>query len=766
MYYKLAPLILTSSQKSNTYCDIFISQPDAEKEALAGKLFILVEIDSKKSDSLKVLNFIINNLNHNYYQNEKILLRERISTLKVEHIFENALANTNTNLLEFLKREKIKINLKSFSLTAGIIYENILHFSNSGKNKALLIYKKREEENIPEKSKKIIRDSGLKTEYKTVDIVQDCGPDDNIRNENKIFSNVISGPIPTGGYFLFSNETLPEYLSGKQIIEIVTKLPPSGAAEQIKNTLTKLNSYVSFLGLIIKNTAGLKPNYEENYDKKIPRQDSSINLCESESSTEKLLSPSGIISFKRLRSLFEYFTKKSGKKSGQKLLNIKDKILVKKKQSFFSFSKLFSFTKHFFALIFRFILYILAIITNKDRLKKTFINIIDFFKELKNILYNFFSRLKNLNLKNKLLLGSSLIVAVILIISLLYTSDKNKKIETSQELDSLLSELQLKQNQVEANLLYGNESGAKEFLDEIYDLLLKLENFEITDNNQNYKEILEKNNEQLAVVMRMELIENPEELANFSNLNSQASPLNIILINNKIYSGDSSQKTVYKLNIEDKLITAITDINLPISELKFPTNDSSGGIYFYNINNLIKLNDNNGGFSEIEINLPENKVFTASAEYNNRLYFLDNKNNQIYRFSKSPINYTQRDNWLKEEINLENFIDISIDGNIYALKSDGEIKKFDSGEEVSFNLNEVSPKIQQAKKFYVSRNGEYIYTLEPSSSRLIVYNKEGEFLMQYKFSTLDDIKDFKIDEANKNIYILNNSSVYQQKFIH
>jgi len=139
MYYKITSLILSSAQNSGSTNEIFIAQPDANKEALAGKLFALVEINSRRSEVLKIINFLVNGLNHNYYQNEKIILRERISTLKVEHIFETSLAKTNKELNEFLEREKINIPLAAFNITVGIVYENELHFSNLGKNRCLLI---------------------------------------------------------------------------------------------------------------------------------------------------------------------------------------------------------------------------------------------------------------------------------------------------------------------------------------------------------------------------------------------------------------------------------------------------------------------------------------------------------------------------------------------------------------------------------------------------------------------------------------------------
>src|SRR3989339_204102 len=109
MNHKLAQLSLSTSNKAGSTGDIFVAQPDSTKESLAGKLFIIVEINSTKIEGLKIINFLIDNINHNYYQNEKIILRERISTLTVEHIFEAALAKINKNFSEGTRNKRKRI---------------------------------------------------------------------------------------------------------------------------------------------------------------------------------------------------------------------------------------------------------------------------------------------------------------------------------------------------------------------------------------------------------------------------------------------------------------------------------------------------------------------------------------------------------------------------------------------------------------------------------------------------------------------------------
>jgi hypothetical protein len=124
MYYKIASILLNNEQKGGAASDIFIAQPDNQKEALVGKLFILAEIQTQGSDAPKILEFLIKNLDFNYYQNEKVILKERIETISLESIFESALTKTNKDLADFLTQEKIKISPYAFNVTICLLYKN------------------------------------------------------------------------------------------------------------------------------------------------------------------------------------------------------------------------------------------------------------------------------------------------------------------------------------------------------------------------------------------------------------------------------------------------------------------------------------------------------------------------------------------------------------------------------------------------------------------------------------------------------------------
>src|SRR3989339_90899 len=414
MNHKLAQLSLSTSNKAGSTGDIFVAQPDSTKESLAGKLFIIVEINSTKIEGLKIINFLIDNINHNYYQNEKIILRERISTLTVEHIFEAALAKINKNFSEYTRNEK---------------------------------------------------------EYQISEIGKQNENDKNQSASQKLFSNVISGKIPPNGFFLFTNEALPEYIGSNQLIKIITTLPPQGAAEQIKQTLLKINSYVSFSAIIIQSMLGKKT--ESPVLPKTESAQKSINtLNRTEEQTENLLTPSGVINIgKWLKFPLQLFNRVP---KNQNVI-IKDKIFSKKR-TFTKTKKVINAIKNFFIYTFGFLIFLTKNITNKEKLSGIIKNFNQNGGRIKLWIINLIYGIVGLNKKSKIFLILSLIFLILFIFNLSRIKIGQNKQEEKEKYNQLTSLIEQKQNQAEANLLYNNEGGAKKLFDEIDRLINEFPN--------------------------------------------------------------------------------------------------------------------------------------------------------------------------------------------------------------------------------------------------------------------------------------------------
>jgi myo-inositol-hexaphosphate 3-phosphohydrolase len=102
-------------------------------------------------------------------------------------------------------------------------------------------------------------------------------------------------------------------------------------------------------------------------------------------------------------------------------------------------------------------------------------------------------------------------------------------------------------------------------------------------------------------------------------------------------------------------------------------------------------------------------------------------------------------------------VDFAIDGSIYLLKPNAIIKYY-AGTRTEFKTNLIDP-LSDAKKIFTSVETKNLYILEPAKKRVIVLNKQGNLIYNLTNPDWNNLKDFVVDEKNKTVYLLNDSSL-------
>jgi len=754
MYNKISSIILNSG-KSSGFSDVFIAQPDSLKEGLAGKVFIVAEIGAKKNEAKKIFEFLIDSLDENYYDDEKILLRDKIEGLKVENIFEAAIAKTNKSLAEFLLTNKIKINPSLTNISLGVVFENNLYFSTYGRNRAFLIYKQ-------------------KDQYEIINVEANASDTDQLtphdRNSDKasfpppaFFSSVISGSIPTASYFIFTSEALPEYISSRDLIGIITKLPPIVAAEQIKNILSKINSFVPFLGIIIKNTLGLdKQEVYEEIEENLSAHSSISSLNHTEERTEQMLEPAGLINFSKFYKNLQRFIKGLGPKKKHNTQKIKrldsessDKIidnninnqgvdlgkinslglakantfLVKEKMIFKRRPNLFNFN-----------------ISRLSAIVKMFN--VEYFRSLANRTK---ALLRGLSRKNRLLLIFLIGALCVFIMSVTLTNWSKKQTALKNNYNNLVISIKEKQSGIDQFLLYDNEVDANKALKEAWELLGYLPQ-DKKGQIEVYSELESDLKKQADKIQKMVKVDKLEQVNDLSGLQIS----NIVFVDNKIYA-NSSQK-IYEITPQSSE-SAIFEITGSAS-LSNPQFDSKSIIYYWDNDKVIKFDLKTKKSTPLAIS-EELALQSASYKiYGSNLYTLARDSQQVYKSILSGSSYKTRSAWLKENVDLSNVADFFINGNIYLLKNNGQILNFRLGKAEEYKSNPVSPEMFSASKLIIG--SELIYVFEADTSRLaILALKDGHLMSQYQITASEKLKDFAIDEVNKIAYFLADDRIYK-----
>lgn len=743
MYNKIASIILNLA-KANGSGAVHVSQPDAEREKIAGKLFVLAEIEGRKADIDKLLNFLITELEENYYHDEKIFLIGKLEGLKVENIFEAALAKTNKSLNEFIKDHKIKLDPGATDLSVGVVCGSKIHFSSFGRNRSLLIYRRQngfEIINVETDAKQSETKASKDTKKSP--------------SASNIFSSVISGEVPLGSYFVFASESLPEYISGLELVKIITKLPPIVAAEQIKNVLAKINNYVPFLGIIIKNT-NEDPNKKLEEIPSSPKSahNSISSLNHTEKKTEHMLAPAGLINIANIKRNAKDLVSKIGIKiKPSKTAPLKedpsrssDYMNASKKAKLLNLPSSSSFLK-----------------PPKVFLKKSSSNVASGFKSFisftprlfsasfwKGLFTSLKSWFKNLNRKNALLFASLILVLVVMTVSIIRVNKQKQEQADLNNFNITLNEIKEKEVLIDSFLLYNNSDGAINVLSNIENLVADLpekKDYQISakaELNQRVNDLQDK-------ILGIERIGSLEPVANYSELGLKS----IIKTKDALYANSSSN--IYKLNLENSQSESIdteASNNIGLSRLSLNAADKEEIYYLSEDKALILDPKDNSLKTNTLSNYSEDEAYSSFDVYNNWLYLSANNKNQIYRYSTD---FKTRTAWFSEDVDLSSLSDIYIDGDIYTLDSSAKINKYRRGQAIAYENKPPLPQISNARK--IRGDGTSLYVLA-DENRFLVFSKDsGKLNNQYIFNDLN-ITDFSLDKESKSVLLLAGGQIY------
>ncbi|MCF7820793.1 MAG: hypothetical protein K9M44_05015 [Candidatus Pacebacteria bacterium] len=731
MFNKIAGFTLNSTEKNNSFTETYISQPDSAKERLAGKLFVLTDITGPLADCKSFSSFIIETLNSLYYNDEKILMREKLDNVRVENIFESILSKANEKIYQFLEEQKLLEKLEDINLLAGIAHDDEVHFSQAGSSKAFVLYKKEKQ-----------------YEFMPVSTEDD---DKKIRY-NEIFSSLVSGSVPPGSFFIVSNEALAEYITTETLKEIITILPPISAIEQIKNRLKQINSRVSFAGIIIKNNFGqIDPESSQS-------SANVVNVQYAEEKTSSILSTAGVLSGKKVKKFFkllstkikpkkkdprivsapkketetqEIKTSEPEKKSTKKIklapINLKDKIVFRKKPGIFSSLKK-----------------ILPISYLKNR-------------------NNWRWHTPNFSKKNKAILIVVLALLLIFSINLMISKQKEKRLAQEEAYRQEIALIEQKQNQVDSYLLYKNEDSAKELLKESLTLINSLPKEEPVEQ-ENYNKYLAKYEAQIDQIRHAsspqytEVMTLPQDaLLSAFGLTSDG----------LIYASDSQNKKIYLVTADTKNLQSLDVPSENVLSLNFGLSDRYNNLYFVNNSSFTQLLLEDKTLNSLTYQLPaEAGEITAGSSWFDNFYLFDNGKKQLYKYNKSNSDISFLNNWLKSSEGLEglDIKDVAIDGNIYFLARSGEIKKFYTGEELEFSIDSTEPAIENAEKLIIQE--DWLYIFEPTAKRLLKYKISGdsgekaEFVEQFEIINLNELQDIAISSDNNSAYLLADNKIY------
>jgi len=727
MHYqtKLKEFFIEGNDQEKSHVLLHITEPSTPSEIKKGYFFAVCELENSQEKEVVKLQNIINEIEESYYEED------------VDNSLEEILEKINQQNLLLLKSGA------TLNCIVGTMIGNELVFSCHGEPLAWLFYKTKSDS------------------HSFMDLLKQ-GDD---TEKKQLFSQLIQGKITSKDYLFIGTKHINNYFSPDRLQKIIVSRPSRQSVEHLQRTLGEIQNNLSFGGLIIKTEKQEAPDKPQ-----ITSSQSLNNLFNTQKNTAEILSPSSIPKMRRhpdkehtSEVLKEYPVNQPNltKLNNRNQRTVNNDGLSKFWQNFFRITwNILKFLGkgimwisiliwNIFAFIAKQLMLIFFVITNHQNRRR---NIIDnWSKQWQSYKNNF----KHLPKSTKALLLSSVFITIIFIFSIFFIRSYQNKIETEDIYQTKVSTINEKLDTMESALIYGNEDTV---LTEIENTNNILNTLECKNHEKECKDI--KNNlGKIAQKISKIVMVTPIKIVSF---NASSTLWGLGKINNTLitYSNNANEILFYDLNTKNT--NAETAPNTKgIIDLTIPK-ENDYALFLTQEGNIAKYNPENKNVETAVISYPnENSSPTSIFSYNRKIYSLDPINNQIYKHDPIQNGFDKGMPWVKEIVNLEEGTDLTIDGDLFALKQNGQIIKLSKGYEEIYQIKKIYPPLENTEKIYSYNDIQYLYVLDSQNKRLIILDKEGNTIKQLTSEVFQKPLDMVIEEASGIAYILDGNTIYK-----
>ncbi len=727
---------------------VFISEPDPTVRQRFGRLFGVLELNSLQPQHLRFLHALIEELERAYYPHTA----PHGPAQPIAQHLEATLRTINNRFLKLAESHNVPLEAGDFSFLIGALKERDLVFTHYGNTHAFLLH----------------RDEGRAP--KLIDII--TASEKEGKQDDRFFSSLLEGQLGQHDGLLVATEALVDYLSLPQLQDILAASPARESVEQLERLLEDAPEHLTFPLLVVS----LAPDTMRERSSSA----SVAKLLNTERTTEQILSPSvghdirqfvkaGVL---RVRSLVSRKPKPK-----EETLTLPKAVPVASTQEYAKRLQTIG------ALLLRG-----ARVLGKLLLQLLVTTIVLFFRGCRWIvimlmrmrgvrndhstqsaaqwsLNDWKSWLYHLPGKSRFALIGGIAVLVIFGGSLVVIGVQRSNARAETAFQAMVKSIEEKKAQVEMSLIYSDDARAKQSLQELNSLLTTLPTNRAARRTK--KQELEASVASLrARINKNSILDAPERVIDLSAFAPRDRTLDLkafVLQDNNLYVyGDDP--LLFKVNLENQQAISFEVPKTNVGKLTTAIAATRGTILLVDDQNrLIELNPEQRTLKPLDIIFgAEGAVIRAGAFYNDRLYLIDAKNQQIYRHQKVPTGYGKGTPWLKESVNLTDAQDLIIDASLWVLFADGSISNLAQGKRKSFTIETIDPALTRATRISTTFESRFITLLDPTERRVVVLRKsDGKLAMQYSSPAFDNLKDLFVDESKKVMYVMSGTTVYK-----
>ncbi|MCA9369744.1 hypothetical protein KC686_01160 [Candidatus Woesebacteria bacterium] len=326
-------------------------------------------------------------------------------------------------------------------------------------------------------------------------------------------------------------------------------------------------------------------------------------------------------------------------------------------------------------------------------------------------------------------------------------------------LENTVGQLQIELSKV-PTLQNENPTDARKKVDEVIEQLQSLKE-QYSDDGEIQAYLTAEIEKASQLYERLEIpqeVQGQNVFFDFTQTSSAFVATNVARSGNTLFALDRDRSAIIRLDAQTKQAASTL---LETQSMISISADENGG---YVLAEDIFAANTDGDLSLSRV-LPKDDNTTGArliAVYNQSLYVLNSEKRNIYRYTSGSTGYGTGTAWVTSAQGLEfaTITDMVVDGSVWLATDAGGIYKLEGGSDTGLQLSGMLTPFSGRLQLYTDSATEFVYVLEPSSSRLVTLRKNGAFVKEITNEVFATASDVVVDEDTGRVYVANGSALY------
>lgn len=360
---------------------------------------------------------------------------------------------------------------------------------------------------------------------------------------------------------------------------------------------------------------------------------------------------------------------------------------------------------------------------------------------------------------SKLFAAVAVVLFIALGISIVLLQHKRVTDATIEAASQKLHEARTKVDAAKTALIYDNRDQASGLLADATKITQQLMSGTLyqQETRQLMNDITQEQ-DRLQKIFRTNAV-NTKTLGTFSGIIKGKNPSRLFFVNGGLYAASSETNAIAKMGTDGKAelvhnttagIGFITGGNAQGADKTILFGTDPAGIA------LFDTKDNSLTSQAIDLHSSPSAFFL----FGNRLYAYDEKQENIFSYSKTLRGFTGGSPWITDaNAQKKDIVSIAIDGNIYTLGKNGKIQRLFRGAVADFVQASVDPSLSSATRILTDDTMQNMYVLDGAHKRVVVFTKKGALVRQLFFENVVSLTDIALSPDETHLYALEGANV-------